>query len=357
MTTKFKKKYISGFDCRLSTFRNTLAYNDITLSNSMILGLAGTLIFCCNDGKYYSRIPHFVVTGINDQSLEGLAFNLNIYLLRGRMYDIEDAKKNISDYLSMNLPINIAINRQELQKLTKQDTNQINMGHHYVTITDYDSLSDLFTIFETDTSQQITINSEQLNRIWFYDMNSKRAGIDPFQLCDGQWYTFFSTVLSNEQLKIGAVNGIRKVITNFFESPVPQIFGIQALLNFKNKINELKSLNDILAIRDSIYLISAMESGMSGGGFGRKLYSYFLTEVSNILQDTDLKNIAFKFRELSDLWKIFINSLKMTIELTNESFVKQHMITLQNEIDKIYELEIDCMTDLKYWLNASKATQ
>jgi frataxin-like iron-binding protein CyaY/(2Fe-2S) ferredoxin len=354
MTTKFKKKHIAGFDCRLSTFRNTLAYNDVVLSNSMVLGLAGCLIFCYNDGQYYNRVSGSVIAGINDQSLEGLAFNLNIYLMRGRMFDIEDAKKSIPKYLALNLPVNIAINRPELKKIINQESLPANLGHHYITITDYDSSSDLFTIFETDTSQQITINSKQLEQIWFYDINSRRQGIDPFQPCDGQWYTFFSTTLSSDQLKNAAINGIKKVITNFFDSPVPQTYGIESLLNLKEKITGLKSLNDLAQIKDSIYLISFMESGMSGGGFGRKSYSFFLTEISNILQNKDLKMIALKFREVADLWKTFINNLRITVELQDSNLGSEHIISLKNQINEVCILEIECMTDLKNWSHESK---
>jgi hypothetical protein len=345
LTSKFKKKYIPGFDCRLSTFRNTLATNDIILTNSMTLGLAGTLIFCFNDGKVYSRIPAFVVTGINDQSLEGLAFNLNIYLLKGRMCNMDNAKAQISTYLSMGIPLNIAINRGELQKILRIDTNQINMGHHYVTITEYDQKENKFIIFETDTAKEIQLTESELENIWFYDIKQTRQNIDPLQLCDGTWYSFFSKELSREELIQACYRGINKVLMNFFNSPFEEGYGFPALYNFSKTVHSLRNdFHKIPHINDSIMVMKAMESGMTGGGFGRKLYSYFLSELSGYIKDTELKGISYDFLELSVKWKGFVASFT-----ENEDKNEEYFESLENKIDEIVELEISIMNKLKNW--------
>lgn len=348
LTSKFKKIYIPGFDCRLSTFRNSLALNDIVLSNSMTLGLAGTLIFCFNDGMIYSRIPAFVVTGINDQSLEGLAFNLNAYLLKGRMYDMEQAKAQISTYLSMGIPLNVAINRAELQRIQGIETNQINMGHHYVTITEFNQQTNRFIIFETDTAKEIELTDCELENIWFSDLKQKRSNIDPFQLCDGQWYAFFSREFNREQLINACYSGVNKVLLNFFNSPFDSIYGLTALKKFSSEVHTWKTdFYSIPNIVESILVMRAMESGMSGGGFGRKLYSYFLSEFSGYIKDSELKCIAYDFLELSVEWTKFVSVVSALVE--KRDIVEEYFNNIENKIDEIVILEISAMNKLNSW--------
>lgn len=345
ITEKFKKRYIPGFDCRLSTFRNCLAFNDIVLSNSMVLGLSGTLIFCFNDGKIYSRLPHFVIAGINDQSLEGLAFNLNIYLLRGRMLNINDVRLKLGELLNHS-PVNIAINRQRLHQIRGLENNQINMGFHFVTVTDYDLNSGEVTIFETDFTQPIVITENQLEEIWFSDLLQSRSVVDPLQLVDGQWYSFFcSKEFSRDDLIKASIRGIEKVITNFFTSPVDFIIGESALLSFKQYFLSL-SEEDLCdrTIKESLLLFSAMESGMSGGGLGRKIYSYFLSELGTLLGDLTLKSIATNFKDQAILWRVF------TSELSNGANANDQRNFIHENIERLVDGELECMNELKLWL-------
>lgn len=351
ITNNLKKKYISGFDCRLATFRNTLALQNVVLSNSMILGISGSLIFCFNDNNYYSRLAEFVVAGINDQSLEYLASHLNLYLFRGRMYNMDTAKVEVNKYLSIGLPINIAVNRKILQEYCGQETGQINMGHHYVTLTSYNEQRGCFTLFETDSPHPIMVTEEQLNHIWFGDLIHKREGIDPFQLCDGQWYTFKCEQIARQDLIKASLQGISKVIDNFFYSPMPEIFGMDALRKFCNTVVRWEHFQDIHLLRRSLAVLNAMESGMSGGGLGRKLFGYFLSELSEMIKDQEIKSISIRYTELAALWRNLVKKLNMYFGLlTDEECVIQYNVIKQSaEIIEVKEIE--CMSALKNWYN------
>lgn len=349
ITNSLKKKYVPGFDCRLATFRNTLAVQNVSLSNSMMLGVAGSLIFCFNDNKYYSRLSEFVVAGISDQSLEYLTSHLNLYLFRGRMSDIETAETELIKYLSMGLPVNIAINRKILQDYCGQQTGQINMGHHYVTITSYDEEQGYFTLFETDSPHPILVTKEQLNQIWFSDLIRKRENVDPFQLCDGQWYTFKCKQIRRQELTKMSLLGISKVIDNFFASPIPEIFGIEALKKFCNTVPSWEHPENIELLKRSLAVLNAMESGMSGGGLGRKLFGYFLSELSEIMNDQEIKLISMEFTELAVLWRNLMRMFNIYFGLLPAPAHIVHFDMIKQAVKKIERKEIECMSALKDW--------
>lgn len=354
ITSSLKKKYVPGFDCRLATFRNTLAVQNVTLSNSMMLGIAGSLIFCFNDNKYYSRLSEFVVAGISDQSLEYLTSHLNLYLFKGRMYDIATAEVELNKYLSMGLPVNIAINRKILQEYCGQQTGQINMGYHYVTITAYDEEQGCFTLFETDSPHPIRVTKEQLNHIWFSDLIRKREDIDPFQLCDGQWYTFKCKQIRRQDLAKVSLLGISKVINNFFTSPISEIFGIEALQKFCDTVSGWEHPEDIELLKRSLSVLNAMESGMSGGGLGRKLFGYFLSELSEIMRDQEIKLISIEYTELAVLWKSLVRMLNIYFGLFPGQVGVIHFDMIKQTVKRIERKEIECMSALKNWYFKTK---
>lgn len=349
ITNSLRKKYVPGFDCRLATFRNTLAVQNSTLSNSMMLGVSGSLIFCFNDNKYYSRLSEFIVAGISDQSLEYLTSHLNLYLFRGRMFDIETAKTELIKYLSMGLPVNIAINRRILQSYCGQQTGQINMGHHYVTVTSYDQEQGCFTLFETDSPDPILVTIEQLNQIWFSDLIRKRKDVDPLQLCDGQWYTFKCKQIRRKDLAKMSLLGISKVIDNFFDSPIPEIFGVDALKKFCNAVLSWEHPENIESLKRSLSVLNAMESGMSGGGLGRKLFGYFLSELSEIMKDQEIKLISMEFTELAVLWRNLVRMFNIYFGLISVSNHVIHFDMIKQVVKKIERKEIKCMLALKDW--------
>lgn len=324
LTDKFKSNYLRGFDCRLSTFRNSLACNDIVISNAMALGLSGSLIFCCNNGNTFKKLEIALVAGVSDQSLEGLAARTNSYIFNS-VFDInDDWKFEIETYLSQNIPVNVAINRVRLQQICKDhEFNNpffVNMGFHFVTITNYDRKRDVFTLFETDSAMEILLSSDDLKEIWFYDVMNPRQNRDLLQSCNGQWYAILVGKADEEFLISGALHAIHKVICNFYNAPHNKIMGINALQTFESAAHSWYSPNNNPElIGQTIRLLSLISNNLTGGGMGRKLYSYFLNELSSKLQNEALKEVSFIFKKTSALWTAFVTQLNQSIDYRNGS--------------------------------------
>jgi len=355
LTKKFKSTYIPGFDCRLSTYRNNLAYYGLILSNAFILGLSGSFIFSYNDNKRLSRIPLFSIAGISDQTIEGLSVNLNNYLFRGKFLFNQNFENQVLQFLENDILINAAINRHRLQQVINNQSHVsenggFNMGFHYITITGYDPVNKIYTLIDTDGSDQMQLNHKQLKDIWFYDIIYPGNKTDVFQICDGNWYAIKSKVLGEDQIIDKAMYAIKKVILNFYDSPIPEIYGIDSLLKFQNDAKEwatdrLKSPN----FKDSIKFIKVLENKLSGGGFARKLYGYFLNELSIMINDKVLKEISFVFKNTSKLWTTFINELNQAVEADKktETFLINKAVT--SYLNILVENELKQMEVLKNW--------
>ncbi len=193
LTEKYKVNYLPGFDCRMTTFRNNLAYYGHVLSNGMILGLSGCLSFIYGTPEK-NRIPFFTAVGITDQTLEGLSTVFDSYISRGR-YHIDDKNilESLKEKLAKNILINVAINRPLLSHLRmgkgKDDftVDPLNIGFHYVTITEVNDNN--ITFFETDYREPLTYDFGTFKELWFFDkqrsvLDVRLIGICPIRVYD-----------------------------------------------------------------------------------------------------------------------------------------------------------------------------
>src|SRR6266404_3441231 len=172
-TETYAQGYLSGFDCRMTTFRNNLAFYGYKLSNGMILGLSGCLSFIYATPQE-NRIPYYTILGVTDQTLEGLASVFGTYMTRGE-YTFQPAsiKEFLVTNLKKNVLINAAINRPLLNHIRQGKemrdfvVHPTNVGFHFVTITDVED--ETITFFETDYAHPLKCDIETFAHLWFYD--------------------------------------------------------------------------------------------------------------------------------------------------------------------------------------------
>jgi hypothetical protein len=125
--------------------------------------------------------------------------------------------------------------------------------------------------------------------------------------------------------------------------------GKEALNNFANKISHLESISDTNYAKTSIQILNAMESGMSGGGLGRKLFSYFLSEFSRLTNCNEVKDISLGYTELAGLWRNLVKTLTSYFHTTNDTGIEVSYKSIIEQTKEIESLEIKYMTDLKEW--------
>jgi hypothetical protein len=313
LTKKYQSIQLIGFDCRMTTFRNNLAFYGFPMSNGMILGLSGCFTFVYSNLKN-NRIPFYTVAGITDQTLEGLSSVFDTYIIKGKYsFDDKNIIKSLKQKLNKNIPVNVAINRPFLEhiRLGRKKEDYViefsNIGFHYVTITEI--IEDSITFFETDYTLPITFDIETFMELWFFDDFHKRFVIDPPQRCDGKFYTILPPKINANNDKKTINYSINKVVLSFFSEGGDIYHGEKGLSTFFEEINNWENEASTECIERSILFLKFLEKYLSGGGFGRRMYSYFLAEISSEMDDKNLKDIAIMFKETSKLWANFINEI------------------------------------------------
>lgn len=340
----------------MTTFRNNLAFYGNNLSNGMILGLSGCLSFIYAT-PVENRIPYYTILGVTDQTLEGLASVFGTYLTRGE-YTFQPAsiKEFLTSNLDKNILVNAAINRPLLNHIRQGGemrdfvVHPTNVGFHFVTITGVED--EMITFFETDYAYPLKCDIETFAHLWFFDNIHGRAIFDSNQMCNGKYYTIQYPCIAAQHKKNMLIYSIDKVTTSYFYGDAPVRHGLKGIENFFSEIQKWDAGIDKECLVNSIYFMKILEMNLSGGGFGRKLYSYFLGETSSLLEDEALRSIAAEFRSTGRLWSDFINSLcsRVMIDSIMEGELEPLQSLAHSYSNEILQAETRQFERLKQWV-------
>lgn len=340
----------------MTTFRNNLAFYGNNLSNGMILGLSGCLSFIYAT-PVENRIPYYTILGVTDQTLEGLTSVFGTYLTRGEYtFQPESIKEFLTSNLDKNILVNAAINRPLLNHIRQGGemrdfvVHPTNVGFHFVTITGVED--ETITFFETDYAYPLKCDIETFAHLWFYDNIHGRAVFDSNQMCNGKYYTIQHPCIEAQCKKNMLIYSIDKVTTSYFYGDAPIRHGLRGIESFFFEIQRWDTGIDKECLVNSIYFMKILEMNLSGGGFGRKLYSYFLGEASSLLEDNELRSIAAEFRSTARLWSDFVNNLcsQKMIGSIMEGELEPLQSLAHSYSNEILEAETRQFERLKQWV-------
>lgn len=314
LTERYRQNYLPGFDCRMTTFRNNLAFYGYVLSNGMTLGLSGCLSFIYA-APAANRIPFYTIVGITDQTLEGLSVVFDTYLTRGEcVLEPEGITDFLENNLRNNILINAAINRPLLNHIRQGGTysdfvvQPTNVGFHFITITGFEA--DIVTFFETDDARPLEVDLETFLHLWFFDSIHGRSVFDANQSCNGKYYTIMHPGIAAQTNKHALIFSMDKVAGSYFAVTKNYSHGINGLKEFFCSMQSWDAgMTDKGCLINSLFFMKILELNLSGGGFGRRLYSSFLAESAALLHDNSLKSVAMEFRKTAKLWSYFINEI------------------------------------------------
>lgn len=312
---QYRAAYLPGFDCALSTLRNTLAFYGYPFSNAMALGLSGSFCFLYRNA-ISALTPYFFLTGISHNSIEALPASLNSYLYKDKRLPGTDLGPFFDGYLERGLPVHVAVSRSYLQSVIHRRRiapaeRALELGYHYITVVRRNAEARTYTVFETDDARPYEIPEAQLRQAWYLDTPHPRPEVVGELACDGKWYAFLRPRAVEGLLPELIRTSLSRVVHNFFHpySEDAGAAGLQAWREAAPRWSERTPRELSL----SLLLAKVTEFNLTGGGFGRKLFGRYLREAAGQLADARLAEVARLFAETAERWRQLIDALVATL--------------------------------------------
>ncbi|MHA1989809.1 MAG: BtrH N-terminal domain-containing protein [Candidatus Hodarchaeales archaeon] len=335
MSIEMKKSLFKGFihhpgvHCTSTALRNVLEFNGIKLSEEMVFGLGSGM----NIGylKFPGQNP--MIGGRSKDLHTDLSKNLNISLSEFRSKDKDEGWRRLKSYLDKKQPIAINV---DLAYLSYQQglPENYHFGQHAVVICGYDS--------DKETIQIADTGFEDIKEISLKDL-SKARNSSFNKWMDPHNYIFEFNFSNNiPDLKEIIPKAIRKNGKSLQKSSRAMgILGIHSgtkgLEKFSKDLSKWLELSeDDLKNRCEEIHGYISEYG-TGGGFFRYLYSRFLKESSEILNDKTLVSLSEYYLKLGDSWEVLSKKFE---NLSQESTKETLMSEIQDLLISLIKKEL-----------------
>lgn len=293
-------KHLSGVHCTSSALRNLFEFHGIKFSEAMIFGLGAGL------GIAYLKFPkQSPMIGGRRQKLEDqLSKVLNLPFNGFRTKDASKGWLRLKEYLENGQPQVINIDMFYLPHAKKDlpsfEGEEFHFGQHVIAVCGYDPITEMVSVTDTHHEHILEIPVVDLTK---GRNSSYNKWMDPHNFI----YEFdFSNV--NFNLKSAIKESIR-----FNGEELLKNTRFMALLGVNSGIKGLKKFSkDLekwieLPKKEFTYRCEQITGYISkygtGGGFFRYLYSDFLKESSEILEDPQLLEFSNFYSNLGDLWE------------------------------------------------------
>ncbi|MHB1264346.1 MAG: DUF4872 domain-containing protein [Gemmatimonadaceae bacterium] len=311
LTSRYRERYLPGFDCRLATARNALAAAGVPLAPPAALGLSGALCFAYAPA-HANRFPFHSVAGISDQSVIGLAAATGAYLAAGTApRGTAFTRSPVGRHLAAGVPVQVAVHRDTLRRAGRPDhPAHGDLGAHFVSLTAHDAARARVTVFETDRREPMEVTVAALEQAWYLDRDVVRPLADPTLPCDGSWFALL--VPSVEPCwEVAAPWAVHRVVAGF-ESPAVPTMGAPAVDAFERELPYWveESGADHEGLMRSIRMLGVMVRALSGGGLGRRLYGRFLREVGRRFRLPAAGEVAAAFDRCGEGWTAFVAAVE-----------------------------------------------
>jgi hypothetical protein len=359
---RYRGAYMPGFDCALSTLRNTLAFYGYPFSNAMVLGLSGSFCFVYRDA-ISPQVPYFLLAGIAHNSVESLPPSLGSYLYKDKLSPRASLGAFFDAYLERDLPVHVAVSRPRLQsaihgrEITPIE-HALDLGYHYITVVGRDARAGTYTVFETDDPRPHQISESDLWEAWYLDTPRARRGVVADLSCDGKWYAFLRPQNAQALLPDLIRSSLARAVHNFFD-PYSDDSGAAGLHAWRQAALRWsdRPARELCA---SVLLAKAMEFNLTGGGFARKLFGRYVREASDRLSDPRLTEVARLVAETAGLWRTFVDALleAVSFDFERERF-RPDLVGLtrlvRQSVDPLAAAELRQMEALRAWTRGGNA--
>ncbi|MHA2357977.1 MAG: DUF4872 domain-containing protein [Candidatus Heimdallarchaeaceae archaeon] len=378
-------KHMEGKNCQLSSLRKVLAYYGIDFSEEMIMGIASGIGFIYWDMKI---MPFPFIGGLNGKDID--LFEKPLKNIGGKAELVKQTTSRKVSYnqlleiLSKKKPIIPFVDIAFLPYFFREDAPYPNesaghFGGHTFVVYGLDETEGLVFISDRFTKT----NTTTINQF----MDAHSSVFAPFAARNKK------VIIHPPKKEFDLQNAIRKAIRDNSEDmmkpPISNI-GLKGMMKFEKMVGTtwLKfSPEKMMHTLYMTYIYNA--TGGTGGALCRNMYSTFLEEAQEYIQEDNLVKATILYKQAAEVWDNVALSLlpdelpalqtaRLAIEESNKvqkesekcyqkklreidekwiavkddaikeaSNFKQFIPRLQKEIREAYELESEAWTYLK----------
>lgn len=286
-------KHKIGSHCSSTAMRNLLISNGLDISEELCFGIGAGLGFIYR--KAFNP-PLYFILGRSDDIEEKVMYLLGGAAIKYANDDAEKAWNETKKLLLNNEPVLINVDASKLSYMKERFPmfDHVRYGGHRVFITGFDDDKQVVQLFDYLFSTPITVSYNEILRA-----RSSEAGQTP---PENMFYKFTipEQFMSLEQ----AVRSGIRLNVNAMLHPWYNVLGLSGLKMFCQRVTKWPNfMKEEMASKNAEMTYMMMENIGTGGGNFRRLYSRFLYEAAQLLNESRIEEAADIYAELGKKWR------------------------------------------------------
>ena len=286
----------AGVHCESSALRDIFEFHGFNFSEPMIFGLGSGLGFVYWHSKSGAMVllPAYPFVGGRGRDLyKNLCSNLGVSVKVNKTSSKKRAYEALKDLISKDIPVIICVDMPFLKYWGLPE--QAHFGGHTVVVAGIDEEKGIAHIADTMFEGLQTATLKELEE-------ARSSTFKPFPP-ENKWVTFeFPDKLNPVE---GAIrNAITKTVMSMLYPPIKNL-GVNGITHFASEIVKWPKLFPPEDARfrqfyELCYIM--MEEDGSGGGNFRYLYSRFLREAGELLNNKELADLSERYHQIGQKW-------------------------------------------------------
>jgi len=306
------KKQVSGFvhragvHCESSALRNIFEFYGFKFSEPMIFGLGSGLGFVYWHSKRGGKVllPSYPFVGGRARDLyKNLCSNLGVSVKVNKTSSKTRAYEALKDLISKDILVIITVDMPQLKYLGLPE--QAHFGDHCVVVAGLDEEKGVAYIADTMFKGLQVATLKELEE-------ARSSTFKPFPP-ENKWVTFeFPNKLTSVEVAIR--NAITKTAQTMLYPPIKNL-GVKGINHFAGEIVKWPKLfppenEPLRQLYEMSYIM--MEEDGTGGGLFRYLYSRFLKEVGELLNNKELADMSERYNQIGRKWTTIAKLIRET---------------------------------------------
>jgi len=282
-------KHKMAAHCETGTLTSLLNHDGIEISESLVFGIANGIFFGYIESSNFP-FPTIIVRSRPGQIRENIIKRLNVKFEKYKFKNIEKGEAKLDELIDKGIPTAVQVDFFYMDYMP--DWQRVHINIHFIII-----IGKKENKYIISDSYYSTIT--ELDKI----MMRKARWAGGYMAPKGFLY-YSKNAPKTLDLTKPIIKGIKKACWSMLNIPIPFV-GIKGIYKFAEKVKEWPSLaRDTEHLSGEIMKINIFleDQGTGGGGF-RYMYATFLQQASNILQNSDLKDMSKRMMENGDEWR------------------------------------------------------